>query len=92
MISGKLEHWLAGKSQDKYTKDNFQAFRPIIDIDGRLEMNQWETGSDYQCDYSLVIRPNAQEEGKPALVFPSSRTLSPLPSQKILFEEKEGDS
>lgn len=32
---------------------------------------------------AFVVGPMAQEKGKPALVFPSSRTLSPLPSQKI---------
>jgi len=31
---------------------------------------------------SPVILRKAQEKGKPALVFPSSRTLSPFPSQK----------
>ena len=34
---------------------------------------------------ALVIARKAQEDGKPALVFPSSRTLSPFPSQKILL-------
>ena len=47
---------------------------------------------------ATVIRLKAQEKGKPALVFPSSRTLSPLPSQKItlnhflLEKSKKGGS